>query len=71
MLAQWNFMARCASIDLLGFHYFSLGADSLICKYDDSKADKDGEKLSEKNMFMPTQRTIFSAFGQAWGFGVP
>ena len=44
-------MARCASVDPLGFHNFSLGADSLICKYDDSKADKDGEKLSEKNMY--------------------
>ena len=50
-LAQWNFMARCASVDPLGFHNFSLGADSLICKYDDSKADKDGEKLSEKNTY--------------------
>jgi hypothetical protein len=50
-LAQWNFMARCASIDSLGFHNFSLGADSLICKYDDSKADKEGEKLSEKNTY--------------------
>jgi hypothetical protein len=50
-LAQWNFMARCASIDPLGFHNFTLGADSLICKYDDSKADKDGERLSEKNTY--------------------
>lgn len=41
-------MARCASVDPLGFHNFSLGQDSLIVKYDDSKADKDGERLSEK-----------------------
>jgi hypothetical protein len=50
-IAQWNFMARSASIDPLGFHNFSLGGDSLIAKYDDSKADKDGEKLSEKNTY--------------------
>jgi hypothetical protein len=43
MLAQWNFMACCASVNPLGFHKFLLGADSLICKYNNSKADKDGE----------------------------
>jgi hypothetical protein len=32
MLAQWNFMARYASVNHLGFHNFSLGAGSLICK---------------------------------------
>ena len=50
-LAQWNCMARCASIDPLGFHNVKLGVDSLVVKYDDSKADKAGEKLSEKNIF--------------------
>ena len=50
-LAQWNCMARCASIDPLAFHNFKLGQDSIICKYDDSKADKTGEKLSEKNIY--------------------
>jgi hypothetical protein len=49
-LAQWNFMARCASVHPLGFHNFLLGADSLICKYDNLKAvKKNWEKLSEKN----------------------
>ena len=47
-------MARCASVDPLGFHNFSLGQDSLIVKYDDSKADKDGERLSEKNIYANT-----------------
>jgi len=47
-LSQWNFMGRCASIDPLGFHNFSLGIDSIVGKYDDSEADKDGERLSEK-----------------------
>ena len=50
-LLQWNCMARSASIDCLGFHNFSLGTDSLVVKYDDSKADKAGEKLSEKNLY--------------------
>lgn len=50
-LFQWNCMARCMSIDGLCFHNFTLGQDSIVCKYDDSKADKDGEKLSEKNIF--------------------
>lgn len=50
-LTQWTCMARCASIDALAFHNFSLGSDSIKCKYDDAKANKDGEKLSEKNIF--------------------
>ncbi|CAB9498884.1 unknown protein (Partial), partial [Seminavis robusta] len=50
-LSQWNFMARCASIDPLRFHNFKVGQDSIIGKYDDQKADKAGEKLSEKNIY--------------------
>jgi hypothetical protein len=67
-LAQWNFMARCASVNPLGFHNFLLGAHGLICKYNNLKADKDGKKYLRK-MRMRIQRTIFSAFGRAWGFG--
>jgi hypothetical protein len=44
-ISQWNFMARSASIDPLAFHHFNLGVDSIIGKYDDSKADKIGERL--------------------------
>lgn len=44
-------MARSASIDCLAFHNFSMGLDSIVIKYDDSKADKAGEKLSEKNVY--------------------
>lgn len=50
-LLQWNCMARSSSIDALGLHNFSLGIDSIVIKYDDSKADKAGEKLSEKNLY--------------------
>ena len=48
-------MARCASVDPLGFHTFSLGQDSIIVKYDDSKSDKEGERLSEKNVYANTE----------------
>ncbi len=44
-------MAHCVSVGPPGFHNFSLGANSLICKYNNSKADKDEEKLSEKNTY--------------------
>jgi len=43
-------MARSASIDPLAFHNFKIGQDSTICKHDDQKADKTGERLSEKNI---------------------
>ena len=46
---QWNCVARAANVDPLGLHNVKLGIDSVIVKYDDSKADKAGEKLSEKN----------------------
>jgi hypothetical protein len=49
-LVQWNCMARCASVDPLAFHNFKVGQDSIVCKYDDSKADKSGDRLSEKNI---------------------
>ena len=65
-LLQWNCMARSASIDCLCFHNFSLGQDSIIIKYDESKADKAGEKLSEKNLYAnPLEWTMCSwlAFG--------
>ena len=44
-------MARGASIDPLHFGNFSLGNDSIIIKYDDSKADKSAERLSKKNIY--------------------
>ena len=50
-LTQWQLMDRCASVDPLGFHNFSVAQDSVKCVYDDSKADKEGEKLSEKNLY--------------------
>lgn len=49
-IAQWNFMARSASIDPLHFKNFTLGVDSIVGKYDDSsKADKSA------GIFVPTE----------------
>ena len=50
-LQQWNCMARSASIDCLAFHNFSLDLDSIVIKYDETKADRTGEKLSENNVY--------------------
>ena len=50
-ICQWNFKARSASIGELRFHNFCLGMDSIIGKYDDSKMDKQAERLAEKNLF--------------------
>ena len=43
-------MARSASIDPLAYRNFWCGEDSIIVKYDDSKTDKAGECLLEKNI---------------------
>jgi len=47
----WNCMARSVLIDQLVFYIFKIDQDSTICKYDDQKADKTGERLSEKNIY--------------------
>ena len=52
-LCQWNNMPRMANIDPLAFYNYTVGSDSIKCKYDDAKADKEGEKLTEKS-FMQT-----------------
>ena len=50
-ISQWNCMARGANIDPLHFGNFTLGPDSIVVKYDDSKADKNAVRLSEKNIY--------------------
>jgi hypothetical protein len=53
-------MGRSASIDPLGIHNLGVGAaDSYKIKYDDSKADSNGEKFSPKNMYVnPSDPTM-------------
>ena len=49
---QWNCMARSVNIDPLGFHNISQSQmDCIEVAYDDTKADKTGEKLMPKNIF--------------------
>jgi hypothetical protein len=49
---QWNCMGRSAYIDPLGIHNLGIGAaDSYKIKYDDSKSDSTGEKVSPKNIY--------------------
>jgi hypothetical protein len=59
---QWNCIGRSASIDPLGIHNLGIGAaDSYKIKYDDSKSDSTGEKVSPKNMYAnPFDPTICS-----------
>jgi hypothetical protein len=50
-ILQWNCMARSINIGVLGLHNFRLGEDSVICKYDKTKADQAGEKVADKNIY--------------------
>ena len=38
-------------MDPLCFHNYKMGTYSIIFKYDNSKIDKDGEKLSQKHIY--------------------
>ena len=44
-------MSRSALIDHVEFHTFELEHDIIIIKYDDSKSDKDDERLSERKKY--------------------
>ena len=65
-LTQWNCMARGASVAPLALRNFTLGEDSIKCKYDDAKADKEGDKLSVKNIYanpLDYRQCWWTAFG--------
>ena len=44
-------MARLANIDPLKLHNFRLGIDSITVKFDESKADKQAQRLAQKNVY--------------------
>jgi hypothetical protein len=44
-------MARSVSIGELGLHNFRAGKDHIVCCYDDSKADKTGERCTDKHLY--------------------
>ena len=48
---QWNNMSRSINIDGLRWNMLSMGKDSIIVKYFDTKADPKGEKATEKNCY--------------------
>lgn len=51
-LAMWNLMSRSISIDVLSFHNVKQGAsDSIKFKFDETKTDKTGEFVQEKNCY--------------------
>ena len=48
---QWNCMTRSVNIDNLRFNCFSLGTDSIVVGYWDTKKDKKGKNTSPKNCY--------------------
>ena len=63
---QWNCMARSVNIDDMTFAQISLGTDSLVVEYCDSKADQKGERTSPKNCYsnpFDFNVCIFTALG--------
>jgi len=44
-------MARSISIDDLGFRNFHKNCDSIVCKYDQIKKNRAGEKCTDKNLY--------------------
>merc|ERR1711884_812893 len=47
---QWNLMAQSANIDPLKLHNIKLGIDSIMVKFDESKAEKQAQRLALKNV---------------------
>jgi hypothetical protein len=51
-LLMWNLMARSINIDCLSLHNLKRGiSDSIVFKYDETKMDKTGEFVQEKNCY--------------------
>ena len=48
---QWNCMARCGSIDPLGFRNFKVVGDAHSVTYDTSKMDQEGKKCFPKHIY--------------------
>jgi hypothetical protein len=50
-ILQWKKMVRSINVGVLALHNFRAGEDSIICKYDKSKTDQAGERVSGKNIY--------------------
>ena len=59
-ILQWNCMARSINIEPLSFHNFGVAADCLKVKYDQTKANKEGDRCTWKRMCMLTRMTRLS-----------
>ena len=65
-VCQWNCIARSINIDGLSFGQFSLGMDSVVIEFYDTKSDQTGEKTVPKNCFanpFDMEVCIFTALG--------
>ena len=51
-LCMWHLISRSCDVDCLSFHIITHGIlDSIILKYDETKMDKMGEFVQEKNVY--------------------
>ncbi len=51
-LCMWHLMARSCNVDCLSFHNMKHGiSDSIVFKYDETKMDKTGVFVQEKNVY--------------------
>ena len=48
---QWNLMAWLANVDPVKLHNFRLGINLMTVKFDESKADKQAQRLAPKNVY--------------------
>ena len=62
ILKQWNCMTRSISIDCIGFSNLKRGTDSIVVKYDDTKADTAGENCHNKNFNVNPQDPVVCVF---------
>lgn len=69
-LSQYNCMTWCVSVDLIDFHDFSMGQDSIVIKYDDRKCEKYTGKRFYRKMCMLTLIITVIPFGLEWEYGM-
>ena len=50
-ILQWHCMARSINIGTLNFQNLGIGKDSIVVKFNSTKKDQTGEKVSPKNCF--------------------
>ena len=55
-------MSRCINVDDLQFHNFTMGTDSGIIEFDETKMDRKGEKTTPANP-KDFKIFIFTSFG--------